>query len=118
MTVVEISGSNGEEALAKDIAMHVAAAAPEFLAPESVPASVIAHEREIAQSQIKGKPANIIEKIVDGKINAFYDASCLIRQKYIKNDQVTIAELVNQRAKATGKPLKLTSFLRWSVGQQ
>lgn len=118
LTVVEISGSAGEEALAKDIAMHVAAAAPEFLAPESVPANIIAHEREIAQSQIKGKPANIIEKIVDGKINAFYDASCLVRQKYIKNDQLTIAELVNQRAKATGKPLKLTNFIRWSVGQQ
>lgn len=117
LTVVEISGSSGEEALAKDIAMHVAAAAPEFLSPETVPANVIAHEREIAAGQMKGKPANMMEKIVDGKINAFYDAACLSKQKYIKNDQLTITELVNQRAKEAGKPLKLTNFIRWNVGQ-
>lgn len=117
VTIVELNGS-GEEAFAKEIAMHVAAAAPDYLSPENVPQEVIAHEKEIAQSQIKGKPADIINKIVDGKIEAFYGSACLTRQKYIKNDQLTIEELVNQHSKATGKPLAIKSFVRWNLGQQ
>jgi elongation factor Ts len=115
--IVEITGANTEEALAKDIAMHVAAAHPEYLSPESVPSSVLENEREIAQGQMKGKPANIMDKIVEGKINAYYDAACLVKQKYIKNDSLTITDLVNQRGKELGKSLTLTNFLRWSVGQ-
>lgn len=117
VTVVEITGSNAAEALAKDIAMHIAAAAPEYLSEQDVPAATIANEKEIAKSQIKGKPENIVDKIVEGKINAFYDASCLLRQKYIRDDSLTIAELVKKHAKESGKPLVVTSFLRWGVGQ-
>lgn len=117
LTLVELTGSAGEEGLAKDIAMHIAAAAPEYIAEKDVPESILAQEREIAKSQIKGKPENIISKIVDGKINSFYDAVCLVKQKYIKDDSLTIADLVNKRAKAIGKPLTLTAFLRWNVGQ-
>lgn len=117
VTVVELDGSNGEEALAKDIAMHVAAASPEYLSPETVPAEVLNQEREIAQGQVKGKPANIVDKIVDGKVESFYGNSCLTRQKYIKDDQLTVEELVAQRAKATGKPLKITRFVRWGLNQ-
>ncbi|MCE2983968.1 MAG: translation elongation factor Ts, partial [Parachlamydia sp.] len=62
VTMVEITGSNQEEALAKDIAMHTAAAAPEYLSPEKVPQEVIAQEKEIAQGQVQGKPANIVDK--------------------------------------------------------
>jgi len=117
VTIVEITGSNKEEALAKDIAMHTAAAAPEYLSPEKVPQDIINNEKDIARSQIQGKPANIIDKIVDGKINAFYDAVTLARQKYIRDDTITITDLINKRAKDIGKPLTLTHFIRWSVGQ-
>lgn len=117
VTVVEITGSDSEEPLAKDIAMHVAASAPDYLSPEQVPQNVIAHESEIARSQIKGKPENIIEKIIAGKINAFYDAVCLIKQKYIKDDSITITDLVSKRAKEVGKPLAISNFIYWSVGQ-
>ena len=117
LTVVEIAGSGDEEALAKDIAMHVAAAAPEYLSPESVPQQIIDNEREIAKGQIHGKPANIVDKIVEGKISSFYDANTLVRQKYIKDDSVSITDLLNQRAKEKGKPLTITRFIRWSVGQ-
>jgi elongation factor Ts len=117
VTIVEISGSDQEEVLAKDIAMHVAAASPDFLSPESVPANILAQEREIAESQIQGKPANMVEKIVDGKLEAYYGTVCLTRQKYIKNDQQTIEQLVNQRAKEVGKPLKITGFVRWGLNQ-
>lgn len=117
VTAVEITGSNQEESLAKDIAMHIAAAAPEYLSPEKVPQEIINSEKEIARSQIQGKPANIIDKIVEGKINAFYDATTLVRQKYIKDDSLTIGDLVNKRAKESGKALVVTNFIRWSVGQ-
>jgi elongation factor Ts len=117
VTLVEIKGSASQEDLAKEIAMHIAAASPEYLSPENVPQNVIENEKEIGKGQVKGKPENIVEKIVEGKLNAFYDQNCLIRQKYIKDDSITILELVNKRAKETGHPLVLTDFLRWSVGQ-
>lgn len=117
VTLTEISGSNAELDLAKDISMHIAAAAPEYISPEKVPDHILENERDIARSQIQGKPENIISKIVDGKLNAFYDAACLVRQKFIRNDAMTIHELVNQRAKEKGKPLTITHFLRWTVGQ-
>lgn len=117
VTIVEIAGGQGEEALAKDIAMHVVAASPDYLTPEEVPADMVAREREIAESQVKDKPANIVDSIVDRKLNAFFDAICLARQKYIKDDQLTITQLVQQRAKASGKPLELAGFTRWNLGQ-
>jgi elongation factor Ts len=117
VTLVEITGSAGEEALARDIAMHVAAAAPDYLSAEKVPESVIASEKDVAAGQMQGKPANMMEKIIEGKLKAFYDQVCLVNQKYIKNDQLTIEELVNQHGKQNGKQLKVTNFLRWNVGQ-
>lgn len=117
VTMVEISGSGKEGPLAKDVAMHVAAASPEYLSPETVPSNIVEHEKEIAKEQIKGKPANIIDKIVEGKIKAFYDASCLVCQKYIRDDSLSITDLVNKRAKEDGASLKVSNFLRWNVGQ-
>lgn len=117
VVVVELEGSGGEEALAKDIAMHIAAASPEYLSPEKVPSNILEQEKEIAKSQVQGKPANIIDKIVEGKINAFYDASCLTCQKYIKDDSITISDLVQKRSKEIGKPLAIQNFIRWNVGQ-
>lgn len=117
VTAVEITGSGSEESIAKDIAMHIAAASPEYLSPEKVPQNVIDNEKDIARAQIQGKPANIVEKIVEGKVNAYYDTNCLVNQKYIRDDSVTIADLVKQRSKETGKPLALVSFVRWTVGQ-
>ena len=87
VTVVEITGSNKEEALAKDIAMHVAAASPDYLSPEKVPAEVIHNEKEIAKNQVKGKPENIVDKIVEGKVKAFFDTACLSCQKYVRDDE-------------------------------
>jgi elongation factor Ts len=117
VTVVEIEGSDSEESLAKDIAMHVAAAQPEYLSPETVPADMINNEKEIAKGQIKGKPDNIVDKIVEGKLNAYYDAVCLVRQKFIRDDSKSIQQLVEERAKQIGKPLKVSNFIRWSIGQ-
>lgn len=117
LTVVEIVGSSGEVQLAKDIAMHVAAASPDYLSPDKVPQEIIENEKDIAKGQIQGKPANIIDKIVEGKVNAYFDAYCLTRQKYIRDDSQTIMDVVNNRAKEAGHPLALVQFIRWSVGQ-
>lgn len=116
VSLVEIAGSSSEVELAKDIAMHIAAESPEYLTPEEIPERVIAHEKEIASAQMKGKPANIIDKIVEGKLKAYYEQVCLIHQHFVKDPSLTIGQLVEKKGKETGKSLKLSQFLRWKVG--
>jgi len=116
VAAVEMSGGSGQEALARDIAMHIAAESPDYLTPQEVPQAVLAREKEIARSQIQGKPENMIEKIVEGKLKAFYDQVCLIHQKYVKDQAITIGQLVEKEAKRLGKPLAISRFLRWKVG--
>lgn len=117
VVVVEIEGASDQEGIAKEIAMHVAAENPDFLKPEEIPAHVIAREEEIARSQVEGKPANIVEKIVSGKIKAFTDQACLIHQKYIKDSSVTVQQFLDICGKKLGKPLSIRCFWRWKVGQ-
>ena len=116
VVIVEISGASDQEGIAKEIAMHIAAESPDYLKPEEVPAEVKAREEEIARSQVQGKPANIIDKIVAGKIQAFIEQVCLISQKYVKDNSVTIQQFLEICAKKTGKPLSIRCFWRWKVG--
>jgi len=117
VTVVEITGSEKEEKLARDIAMHVAAEAPEYLKPEEIPEAVKRKEEEIARVQIKGKPENIVEKILIGKIKAFADGICLLNQKYVKDPSISVEKVVQDRSKEINGNLKLTCFWRWKVGE-
>jgi elongation factor Ts len=117
VTLVELEGAAGCEALARDIAMHVAAEAPEYLKPEEVPADVKAREEDIARGQVQGKPENVIGKIVEGKIKAFYDQVCLLCQKYVKDNSQTISGLLEAESKRLGKTLVLRRFIRWQVGE-
>ncbi len=114
--LVELVGGTGHEALARDIAMHIAAESPDYLRPEDVPADVKAREEDVARAQIQGKPADIVDKIIQGKIKAFYDQVCLLHQKYVKDNAITIAQLLEQESKQLGKPLHIRSFIRWKVG--
>ena len=116
VTAVVLAGASGHEALAKEIAMHTAAEAPDYLKPEEIPADVKAREEEIAKAQVQGKPENIVGKIVEGKLNSFYDQVCLIRQKFVKDNSQTITSVVEAEAKKAGKPLSVQSFVRWKVG--
>ena len=116
LTAVDLSAP-GEVELAREVAMHAAAASPEFLAPNDVPQDTIAKEREIAKGQVEGKPAQIIDKIVEGKVNAYFDQVCLTRQKFIKDTSISVEAHVQTRAKASGKTCAITRFLRWTVGQ-
>lgn len=117
LTVVEIKGAKGQEEIAKEIAMHVAAENPEYVNPDDVPNSVKEREEEIARAQIKGKPENVVEKIVLGKIKAYCDQFCLACQKFIKDQNVTVGQYLDARAKQAGKPLSIRRFWRWRVGQ-
>lgn len=118
VTAVEVEGCEEQEPFAKEIAMHVAAAAPDYLTKEEIPEKVIEHEREIAQSQCKGKPEFVVNKILEGKIRAFCEASCLLMQHYIRDDTITVEQLVERRAKEIGAPLKISRFLYWKVSCQ
>lgn len=116
LTLVELTGE-GQETLARDLAMHIAAASPEYRCPEDVPQDIIEREREIGRGQVQGKPANIIEKIVDGKVQAFFDTACFTRQKYVKETSKTIETVLSDASKASGKEITVVRFLRWMVGQ-
>lgn len=117
LTLVVLEGE-GEEPLAKEVAMHVAAAFPQYLSPEEIPQEVIQMEKDIAAEQVKGKPANIVEKILQGKLNAFYDQCCLTRQKYIRDDSVSVSDYVARQGSARGKNVRILQFLRWMAGKE
>jgi elongation factor Ts len=116
VVAVVLTGGAGQEALARDIAMHVAAESPEYVSPDQVPASVRAKEEEIARVQVQGKPANIVEKIVEGKVKAFCDEVCLLCQKYVKDNTMTVAQLLEKEGKRLNKQIGLKTFYRWKVG--
>lgn len=116
VSAVVLEGSSAVEPLAREIAMHIAAEAPDFIKPEEVPAAVRAREEEVARGQIQGKPENMIAKIVEGKIKAFYDQVCLLSQKFIKDNALTVSEVVEREAKKIDKPLSVKSFIRWKIG--
>lgn len=116
LACVEVSASDMQP-IAKEIAMHTAACAPEYCTPEDVPQEIIDKEREIARGQVQGKPANIIEKIVDGKINAFFEGCSLVKQKYVKDTSKIVEAFLAESAKALNKEAKVVRFLRWMIGQ-
>ncbi len=107
------------EALARDIAMHVAAAEPRFLHREDVTESDLATEREIARDQAlkSGKPENVVDKIVSGKMEKFYGENVLLEQPYIREEKTTVRQLVDQAAKAAGSPIEVARFARFKVGE-
>lgn len=116
LSCVEVDAPQ-EEALAKEVAMHVAAASPEYLNPQEVPQEILQKEQEIAKEQVKGKPAHILDKIVEGKLKAFFDAICLVKQKYIRDDSISVEQYIAQQAQTRGKTAQAVFFLRWTVGQ-
>lgn len=103
--------------LAKDVTLQIAAASPRFLNREKVPDDVIAGEREVYAKQVAGKPENIIEKIVDGKLNKFYADNCLVEQPFIKDDSQTITGLVEKTAKSIDDTLEIRRYCRWQLGE-
>ncbi|MBR3864438.1 MAG: translation elongation factor Ts [Clostridia bacterium] len=107
------------KALVHDIAMHIAAAKPEYLSPEDVPASVLEHEKEIlrAQAIAEGKPAQIVERMVEGRIKSYYEDNCLLNQKFVKDPAKTINQLVVDATAQIGEKIAIRRFVRYEMGE-
>ena len=103
--------------LVKDLTLQVAAAAPRFVQREEVPEAEIAKEKDVASEQIKGKPANVVEKIVAGKLDKFYATTCLIEQTFIKDPNVTIRDLINAKIAELGENIVVRRFSRFQLGE-
>src|SRR4030088_2070007 len=101
----------------KDITLHIAAAHPLYVNREEVPAQLIESERAIYQAQVKGKPANVVSKIVDGKLDKFYSTVCLMEQGFIKNPDQTVKELVATKIAELGENIVIRRFTRYLVGE-
>jgi len=105
--------------LAHELALQIAASAPQYLSEEEIPADVLEHESEIARTRAKeeGKPENIIEKIVQGRLDKFKDEVILSRQTYIRDDSMTIEQLILQAVAAIGENIIVRRFQRWELGE-
>lgn len=102
--------------LAKDLTLHVAAAAPEYLTRDEVPAELIEAEKEIFRKQLEGKPENIMENILKGKINKYFSQICFVEQGFVKEDKVSITDLVAEKSKATGDTIQIKRYVRFQLG--
>lgn len=115
----DLAGTEGFEECGKDVAMQIAAAAAQYMNKEDVPEDVVAKEKEIltAQAMNEGKPQNIAEKMVMGRINKFYKEVCLSEQPFIKDDKVSVGKYVADCAKKLGGTIKMVSFVRFEKGE-
>jgi len=106
--------------LAHDIALQIAANSPRWIQAVDVPEAVIEEERQKARrwAQEDGKPENVIDRIVDGRLKKFLDDNCLLRQTYIRDDKQTIEELLNETIVSTGENISIRRFERWTVGEE
>jgi elongation factor Ts len=101
----------------KDITLHIAAAHPLYVNREEVPARLIESERAIYEAQVKGKPENVVSKIVEGKLDKFYSTVCLMEQGFIKNPDQTVKELVASKIAELGENIVIRRFTRYLVGE-
>lgn len=104
--------------LARNIALHVAAAQPSYISRDEVPADMLDREKEIYAKQAEGKPEKVVEKIVEGKLADFFSQYCLLDQIYIKDEaqKTTVGQLVDQLSAAVGEPVRVRRFARFRVG--
>jgi len=101
----------------KDITLHIAAAHPLYVSRADVPGNLIEAERDIYKAQVKGKPQNIADKIVEGKLDKFYSSVCLLEQGFIKNPDVTSKDLLNVKVSELGENIVIRRFVRYLVGE-
>ena len=105
--------------LVHDIALHIAASKPEYLCKEEVPAAVIESERKIllAQALEEGKPQNIAERMVEGRIKSYYEDNCLLNQKFVKDPSKTIEQMVVEATATIGEKIAIRRFVRFEMGE-
>jgi elongation factor Ts len=114
-----VARSDKFQDFAKNVAMQVAAANPVCLSAEDVPAELVAKEREIYKKQAmeEGKPENIAEKIVEGRLKKYYKEICLLEQPFIKDDKVTVQDLLNELVAVLGENIQIGRFKRMALGE-
>lgn len=100
----------------KDIAMHIAATNPPYLKREDIPAEILEKEKEIHREQIKDKPANVQDKIITGKLEKYFSDVCLMEQAFVKDDKISIKDLINHKITEIGENLVIKRFTRMEVG--
>jgi elongation factor Ts len=114
-----VAKNEGFRAFVHDIAMHIAAAGPRYLNREEVPVDVVEHEKEILRTQTlnEGKPENIVDKIVEGRIDKFFKDICLLEQPFVKDPDKTIEQLVKEQIAHIGENISIRRFARFVVGE-
>jgi len=114
-----VAKTEGFAALVREIAMHIAAMAPQFVRREEVPAEVVEKEKQIFEAQAKesGKPAQVIQKMVEGKVEKFYKEICLLEQPFVKNPDLTVEKLVIENIAKIGENISVRRFARFKVGE-
>ena len=105
---------------AEEVAMQIAAMRPRWVSPEDVPEEVLEQEKEILREQAEreGKPPHVIEKMVEGRLRKFYEENCLLKQPYIRDDKLTIEDLLNELMGKTGERIQIRRFVRYQVGEE
>jgi elongation factor Ts len=103
--------------LVRDLKLHVAACSPRYLTPAEIPAAEITTEREIYAKQVHGKPPQIVDKIVDGKLKKYYAEVCLLEQGFVKEPKQSVSALLAEKGKALGEQLTVRRFLRYQLGE-
>lgn len=114
-----VARSEAFRTFAHEIALQIAAAAPRFLKADDIPESVYEHEREIARNRAReeGKPEAMFDKIAAGRVEKFKDEVCLLRQMYIRDESITIEQLLMQNVAAIGENILIRRFQRWELGE-
>lgn len=105
---------------AKDIAMHIAAGSPKWISQEEIPEKKIEEERGILAEEAKkeGKPSHIVDRIVEGRMKKFYEQVCLLNQPYIKDEDRTVSDYLQQMISRLGENIKITRFVRFEMGKE
>lgn len=104
--------------LTRNIAMQVAASNPQYVSREEVPEEVVEKEKEIFRTQVKDKPENVTEKIVEGKLEKYFSEACLLEQPFIKDPNLRIKDLITQTVATIGENIVVKRFARFEVGEQ
>ena len=104
---------------AKNIAMHIAASNPLGIKPEDIPEEIVENEKDIyrAQAQDMGKPENILDKIVEGKLQKFYQENCLLNQPFVRDPDISVADLMNELIAKIGENITIKRFVRYQIGE-
>ncbi len=112
-----VAKNDAFRSLAKDIAMHIAAVSPIVVAREDVPSELVEKEREIASAQAEGKPPQAVQKIVEGKLEKYYQTICLLEQPYVKNSDQSVKDVLTENIAKLGENLMVKRFSRFQIGE-